>query len=79
MKVKARALDTFFDGRLHAVKDGVYTMNKGSADELVAVGLVEIVGDADDDAIDDLVDTKMEPISHNKMEPAPRNKAGGKK
>lgn len=78
-KVTVKALDSFHHGRLNAVRDAIYTMSKGEADDLKKAGLVEEVGDAADDDVDDLVGgAKMEPITSNKMEAKPENKAAKK-
>jgi hypothetical protein len=79
-KVKAKALDSFLHGRLDAVPGTTYTMNSGDAEALARAGLVEIVGDADDEEVDDLVGSgrKMQPLTSNKMEKAASNKADKK-
>ena len=72
--VKVKALDTFSHGRLSTKRGDLYTMNPVDADELAKAGLVEIVGDAAEDSIDDLVGGKAAPMVSNKMEPKPKNK-----
>lgn len=90
MKVQIKALDGFSHGALLAAPGGEYTMNKGDADDLVKIGLAEILPAAEEaptgvtdskPAEDDLADLvggeKMDDAPLNKMEPAPANK--GKK
>ena len=77
-KVQIKAMDTFTHGRIRAAKGDKFTVSQHDATELSKVGLVEIIGDAADDDIDDLVGGKMEPITSNKMAPKPDNKAAKK-
>ena len=73
--VKIKALDQFSHGRVTARPGGVYTVPQVDADDLAKAGLVEIMGTAGDDEVDDLVGGKMEPMTANKMEANPRTKA----
>ena len=71
---KIKSLTSFSHGRLVARPDEVYSINANEADELAAAGLCEIVGDAGEDEIDELVGSKMEPVTSNKMASKPANK-----
>lgn len=75
-KVTVRALDTFTHNRRNPAMGDEFPLGRAEADELAAVGLVEIVGDTDEE--DDLVSIKAAPITSNKMEAAPANKSGAK-
>lgn len=77
-KVQIKALDAFSHGRINATRGGKYTIGASEAESLKAAGLVEIVGDAAEDDIDDLVGAKTAPLTSNKMAAKPDNK-GAKK
>ncbi len=73
--VKVKALDSFSHGRLRMEREQTANINSLDAEDLVKVGLVEIVGAPDEpEAVDDLVGGKMEPVTQNKMDQAPSNK-----
>lgn len=74
--VKIRALDSFTHGRLSLERGQKATLNNYDAEDLVKVGLVEIVGESDD--LDDLVGGKMAPLSGNKMQSKADNKMAPK-
>lgn len=78
MKAQVKALDSFHHGHLNARRGEIYTMDKAQADELEKAGLVELAGDAADDAEDDLAPKKAAPILSNKMAPKATNKAAEK-
>lgn len=77
-KVQIKALDTFSHGRINASRGSVHTTSASEANSLKAAGLVEIVGEAGEDDIDELVGGKMSPLTSNKMAPKADNK-GAKK
>lgn len=72
--VKIKALDSFSHGRLRMVLDEMANIRRDDAEDLEKAGLITIEGGADSDAVDDLVNGKMEPITQNKMDKAPSNK-----
>lgn len=72
--VKVKALDAFSHGRLHMERGGTANINSYDADDLERARLVEIIGEADPDELDDVLGQKMEPMSSNKMDNAPENK-----
>ena len=74
MNVKVKALDSFAHGRVSAHRNDTVTLNKGDAEELEKLGLVEILDDKAAHA-----ETKMEAAPKNKMADAPANKAASKK
>lgn len=74
-KVQIKAVEPFSHGRITAHPGDVFTINDEDAKGLVGAGLAEVVADADEDAIDDLVGSKMSPMTSNKMEAKPANKA----
>ena len=75
MNVNVKALGNVAHGRINAAKDESFVVNKIEATELEKAGLVEIVGDNNDEP----EETKMEPITMNKMADAPSNKSRSKK
>lgn len=74
MNVQVKALDSFAHGRVSAHRNDTVTLNKGDAEELAKLGLVEIL----DDNAAAAPETKMEAAPKNKMADAPVNKAAKK-
>lgn len=74
MNVQVKALDSFAHGRVSAHRNETVTLNKGDAEELAKLGLVEILDDKAPAA-----EAKMEDAPKNKMADAPTNKASTKK
>lgn len=74
MTVEVKALDTFLHGKFDVKRGDVFKTNKPDAEDLVKVGLVEMLEEKSEPA----TETKMEAAPKNKMADAPVNKAAKK-
>ncbi len=73
--LKIKALDSFSHGRLNVARGDEHAIEASEARDLEKAGLVS-TSPAGDDDVDDLVGTKMAPLTSNKMDNEPvKNKA----